>query len=139
MSKLDSNITATLLGTFIGGFISIIIFLFTNHVNKINQDRIDKKNLLINITVNNQSLFSLIYFGSISEDNIDYIKLRQELKKTNILWLLPSPIKEYYKELCIIFSYTGDDFKKRKGRVQKCLINIVTSFSEYGVEVFGIK
>lgn len=135
----NSNWFAALIGAIVGGFISISIFFATNYINKKNQEKTERKNLLILLTQSNPRLFSIIHIGSLNKNKIDYAELRKELKNTSIIWILPTEVKEPFLELYRIHAYDSQEYDINKQNIYNCLVKIENEFNKYGVDLFGDK
>lgn len=88
----------------VGWLVSLITFYLGYVINKSNQEKNDRRNIIILITQTNSSLFSLIYQYSLNPASIDYVKLRTELLKTNVIYVLP-PKLNYFFKICTPFIY----------------------------------
>lgn len=129
----DSNWFAAV----ISSLLTLTIFIFGQYIARKNQEKTDKKNMITLITQSNATLFTLIFRGSININSINYIKLREELDKTNIIYILPSNLKSIFIELYTIH-YSGPEFyDKNKNKIHGHLKKVVEILNKYGVESFG--
>ncbi|MCM3527834.1 hypothetical protein M4D56_01830 [Cytobacillus oceanisediminis] len=137
MSSPGSFFDTKLFIALITSTVTIIIFILGQISIRSLQKKNDKRNTLILITQSNSALFSLIYRGSIDEKNLDYLKLREELIKSNVIFVLPNEVKHHFRELYKIHFSGGDYYDQNKDRIHKTLKNIVEVLNNYGVETFG--
>ena len=90
------------------------------------------------ITQNNHSLFSVIYIGALNKDKIDYTKLRQELSKSHIIYILPKDVRKEFEKLYEIHFHNGSDYyNNHKKEIHQCLINIIEQINKHGADIFG--
>jgi len=82
-------------------------------------------------------LFSIIYQGTVNPENIDYVKLRESLRKTNISYLLPKRLKDPFKKLYQIHYSSPQDYTLHKHNIPGLLKDISKQMDSYGVEIFG--
>lgn len=121
-------------GVILGAAISIIIFILSQYfVNRIEKKK-NKQNVVLLITQSNASLFSIIYKGSLNKDKLDYIKLRSELDKTNVLFVLPEEIRKPFEQLYKIHLMDESYYRENKHRIHLLLVQIVNELKNYGVD-----
>jgi hypothetical protein len=85
-------------------------------------------------------LFSIIYNGSINSEQIDYLELRNKLKKNiSILFLLPKDLQEIFKNLGKIYFSNPKYYDEHEKEISKVLKEAVICLDKYGVDIFGIK
>ncbi|GED55185.1 hypothetical protein EDM54_02150 [Brevibacillus borstelensis] len=123
----------------VGWLVSLITFYLGYVINKSNQEKNDRRNIIILITQTNSSLFSLIYQYSLNPASIDYVKLRTELLKTNVIYVLPPKIKLLFQDLYTIHLSGPDYYTQNKHLIPGKLQGIVNELNEYGVDTFGYK
>lgn len=128
-----------LIGVLLGFVLSLVTTFCANKRNDKKEQIEVRRNTLILITQNHTELFNLIYLGANHSEILDYIRLREELQKSNIIYLLPLDIKMEFESLYSIFFNCPDKFKRDKNMVPNILKNITIKLNEYGVDVFGYK
>lgn len=123
-----------LFGVIIGAVISIVIFFLSQYFTNISEKKKNRQNIILLITQSNASLFSIIYKGSLNKDKIDYIKLRSEIEKSNILFVLPDNIRKPFEELYKIHLMDELYYRENKHRIHSLLEKIVIELKRYGVD-----
>lgn len=131
----NANLFSNLVGVVLGFILSSIASLVSNYFNNRNQRKEEIKNLLLLLMQSNSELFSLIYQGAMDRNKLDYIKLREYLKKNNIIFVLPQDLKVEFKKLYEI--YLASDYESKKHLIYPQVVKINKVLDEYGVELFG--
>jgi len=135
----NSNWFASIVGAAVGFIFSLTILFVTNKINNKNQEKNDKRNLLIILTQSYSKLFYIIYQGSLDKSKIDYNGLRTELRNSNLIWVLNGELRESFLELYRIYNQTGTDFENQQGKIYNCLVGIVNELNKCGADIFGDK
>lgn len=137
MNNIEAWYETKLFIALLSATVTICVFILGQILSRRLQKKNDKRNTLILITQSNATLFSLIYRGSMGEGNIDFIKLREELIKTNVVFILPEDLKEEFKALYKIYFSGPDHYDENYKQIYKILKNIIAMLNNYGVETFG--
>ncbi|MBS4534211.1 hypothetical protein GOQ29_01115 [Clostridium sp. D2Q-14] len=125
--------------TILGFVLSTFVFIITSYIEEKKAKKNQVRNLLIQIIYNHQELFSIIYKGAYSEQKIDYLNLRKNMKQVNFFYLLPSDLKLKFIELYKIHNKSPDYYKDNQWKIHGMLCEIVKMLNEYGDDAFGYK
>ncbi len=131
----EMNVT----GVLVGAMITLVTVIISQYYNKKYQMKKEKQNIILLIVQSNALLFSLIHQGSIDKESIDYVKLREELEKSNIIFILPKDIKISFTELIKIHFKGREYYRENKPFIHKYLKEIIKNLENYGVDAFGDK
>lgn len=123
----------------VGWVLALVTFFLSQYLIRFNQRQNDKRNIIILITQSNAPLFSLIYQYSLNKNAIDYVKLRTELLKSNVIYVLPPKIKVLFNDLYTIYLSGPEYYDSNKHLIFLKLKGIVNELNEYGVDTFGYK
>ncbi|WP_316570681.1 hypothetical protein [Neobacillus sp. YIM B06451] len=130
----DSKIVHTLFGALI-----TVIVLVVNQILTEKRERIKyRQSVLSWLTLNNSSLFVLIYEYSLDENNINYEKLRSELQRVgSFIYVLPEDLKSDFQELVRIHQREPKGYDEERNKIYPLLVSVVTKLNKYGVDAFG--
>ncbi|WP_039653730.1 hypothetical protein [Clostridium tyrobutyricum] len=124
----------------ISGFFGILTFILGSLYSSKIHKKDDEKNFLILIVQQYQELFSIIVEGVYNADNINYLKLREQLEiNRSILLLLPKEIKELFLKLFKIYFSGAVYYRNNKKDIYKYLYCINKKLDTYGVDLFEAK
>lgn len=124
--------------TLIGALISIFVLVITQYITGRREKTKYKQTMLSWLTINNSSLFTLIFQYSLNESNIDYVKLREELNKVgSFIYILPNDLQIDFMDLYLIHQKDPNYYDTNKDRIFPLLVSIVAKLNKYGVEAFG--
>lgn len=129
----DTNMFGIIIG-FIG---SLIVMILTQYVLHLRERKKSKKDLIIAVIQSNPALFYEIFQGSMG--NVDYIKLREELKNSNVSYLLAEELRKEFVSLHKIFSAPPNEYRKKKESIKRHLISIIDEIENYGDDILGHK
>lgn len=128
-----------IIGVIIGAIITVLSFVAGHYINRKSEVKKNKQSILILVTQTNADLFSVIYRGSLNKSNIHYIKLRQELERTNVIYVLPQEIRISFSKLYKIYFTSPEYYDENKKYIHKNLLDIVSKIKDYGVDAFEYK
>jgi|SRR5690625_542983 len=127
------------IGVIVGAGFTILTFIVSLYFTNKYQSKKERQNTILIITQSNGRLFSLIYSGSLDSNNIEYIDLRNEIEKSNILYVLPHDIRPPFIDLYKIFLSDTKYYKQNKKYIHQQLVDIVSKIEEYGADAFEHK
>ncbi|WP_176345172.1 hypothetical protein [Priestia aryabhattai] len=113
------------LGIIIGGSITLLTFIATQLINHLKDLKKNRRDLITLVTQTHSKLFSLIYQGSCNKEKINYIGIRQELERINLIYVLPKKLKEPFKNLYNVYNGNEDFYKDNKHKIHGFLVKIV--------------
>lgn len=125
-------ILSKIIDTFLGAGLTILGVVISNRVRR----REEKRNSLSMLLQNNKELFSVIFKGATGKGNIDYVALREELEKSNILIMLWGNLRTEFKKLYYIHSLEPNEYNNSKEEIYKILCNIEKILSRCGEDLF---
>ena len=138
LKLFETKIAQVLMGALIGAFVSIGVFIGTQLWTSKREKKKQRETVLNVITQSHKDLFSVIYEGAQNENNLNYLKLREEYTKIGLfIYMLPSDLKIHFSDLYEIHIKDSMFYKANKHKIPDLCKEIVKKINEYGVDVFG--